>query len=191
MFFKLDNEDAEFTNWNTPTERHGPEKLEQACDLKMKVSMHNSRLEMLHPKLSAFLFDFNEEDEEGDQESLDVGEKGRTKLSCKTLQPLKFGYQAAGYRVSMGYGLTDKNHTQFIDVSFKEIVITAKEGGSVELVFSLRVHPEGSQLEYMSSMLCNKRVQITLTPPSPERQAQIELDELAESIDDGNDLDLA
>jgi len=171
MFFKLTKEEAEFTNMNTPTERHGPERLEQACDLKMKVSMHNSKLIMLHPKLSAFLFDFDEEDEEGDQESLDVGDKVRTKVSCKTLKPLKFGYQAAGYRVSMGYGLTDANHTQFIDVSFKEIEITAKEGGSVELVFSLRVHPDGSQLEYMSSMLCNKRVELTLTPPSPEEAA--------------------
>lgn len=187
--FRLENEPAEFTNMNTPTEKHGPERLEQACDLKMKVSMHNSALDMLHPNLSEFLFDFDEEDEEGDQESLAIGEKGRTKLSCKSLKPLKFGYQAAGYRVSMGYGLTDENHTQFIGVSFKEIEITAKEGGSVELVFSLRVHPDGSQLEYMSSMLCNKRVDLTLTPPSPEQLAQQELDDLAEEKTEDLEVD--
>jgi len=169
--FKLDNQRATLTKVTTFAENHGQE-IKHGQALQMKMTLANTVLDQFEKGLTAALF-------ERYDEKCDLAEQGQPELlpdlRFPDLLPIQYGYEGQGYRVIFHTGLSDKENIYLINTKLDSFKFDLKQGGSVELTFSIKCHPnkeESGKLDH----LMKEQVDITLEPPSAEELAQMELD---------------
>jgi len=184
--FALLEQNAKLTSVNPRSEIHGEEFI-LACDLSFKITTSNSILDMFAPHLKETFYASNKD---GEQQELEINEEGFLPLlKHKEIGKVPWDYNGAGYRVVIPIGVSGEEDIIFINAKIDGFVFELKQGGSVTTSLKVKVHPTAEEVGKMCEYI-QQEVDLTLEPPKPEDSAQIELDEMAEELDDGNDLDL-
>jgi hypothetical protein len=127
---------AKLVNVNARSEKHGPDELVPAIDLRLQVDVANGVLSQLDPALREWLF------EQGDQPSLpevDGAAGDRTKLRFPQIDwPLRWNDEAEDYCLTLTTGPGGED-IQLQGCKLHRLAITAKEGGTCTLVFRLAI----------------------------------------------------
>lgn len=184
--FSLTEQNAKLTSVSPRAELHGEEHV-LACDLNFKITTSNAILDMFSPSLKETFFESKKDPE---QKELDINDDDYLPLlKHKEIGKVDWDYKGAGYRVILAIGISGEADIIFINAKITKFKFEMKQGGSVDTTFQVQVNPEPEEVGKICAYI-QEEVDLTLEPPKPEPAAQIELDEVAESLDDGNDIDL-
>lgn len=158
-----------FSNLSTTTELHG-EKRMPAVDMKLKIQTSAEFLAELDPSLRGLLY---RKAEKGEGDLADHMSKEPTKLRYPLMGPIKWDLELENYQMTVDIGLGDKlSNIVLPEVKVSNFLIIAKDGGTVEVTFSVRAHPDEKQ----AGRLYEKQAQdifIMLMPPE-EMQAPLD-----------------
>lgn len=173
--FKLDTVNAKLTSVNPRSELHG-EDTQMACDLKFSMTVSNTTLDMFDKDLRAALFT------KARKEDMDLAEQGSDHPEDFTplyrfpdLGKLSWSYEGAGYRLVIHQGFSGEEDLVLIQTKIDKFRFTCKQGGSIDIDFRVVAHPNAKDMGKLCELIQNE-VDITLEPPTPEQQAQMELD---------------
>lgn len=167
--FALDSVEADVTNYNATTEKHGKNHV-KVGDLKFHMMAPNVLLDAFNPKYRPFLF---RKAETGEQPGL--LENGLTALEHPHLEPLHLDEKFPGYTLQIGSGAGIRKPMQFEEVTLSAFVFKALEGGTVDVTFNARVKvspEESGKLHFQ----VKETVEISLIPPKASAQTDL-LDE--------------
>ena len=180
--FKLTNEECRISHMSTRTENHGDEHV-GAVDLKLVCTMNNDALNMFDPELLSFLFKAKPAEEHDLVDAVDDEER-LTDIRFHALpKTLAWDYKGAGYRLVIESGITGDRDIILINVGLKKFKITPSQGGSVEIEFTASANPNGDEVALLYE-LQQEYVDVTLEPPSAERQAQMMIDDARDEDED-------
>lgn len=166
--WSLANKQAQLLHMNTRTEKAGDEDR-LACDLKIGVTVANTFLDDLHLGLRAAFYN-----RPTDKDLLDE-EDHRPVLSFPQLAPIEWDRDWTGVRVTLHYGVRDDGDVVLDGATINRLVLTLKDGGSVEARFRVQWHPDVEEHpEYMGKlamMLEGKAIEITVEEIRSEPEA--------------------
>jgi len=175
--FRLDTEDSKLTSVNARAEMHGEETM-LACDLKFKVTMPNTALDMFDEGLRTTLF------KRVDPKDADLADQGMADnddylpaLRFPEMSKVNWGYEGAGYRMVISQGISGEEDVILINTKVDKFKFDCLQGGSVEIEFRVIGHPNETEMGRLCSLI-QRDVDLTLEPPTPEQRAQMELDEM-------------
>ena len=162
-------------------EIHGDEAA-PGCTLKLTIKGSNTLLDLLDDNLRTTLYMPKPVDDQDLVEQ--VSDDGYLpNLRFPMLGKLSWGYETAGYRVVIGGGLNDESDLAFIKCDIKKFSIACEQGGSVSIDFNVNCSPTADEAGRLYE-LNGQNIDLTLEPPSPEEQAQMEIDAMGGSDDD-------
>ncbi len=154
---------ATLANLNTRIERVGKDKTRPAADLKFTVNIANTQLDQISPGLLHSLF--KRADEKGHQGDLVAGGDTLTTLRHPKAKPWQSTEDWPGYFAHLKAGEFDLKDVELDKVTLKGITCEAKNGGTVELSFSLGGYPTGEDVAVLYE-LQGKEIELTLNPPA-------------------------
>jgi hypothetical protein len=173
--FELKEQEALLISKNDRAENHGQEKV-PTIDLKVSMKLSNRFLDNFDPALKGFLFAKDEDEPQADMD--DSNPDHLTKLRFPMLgtsQGLK--YKGAGYRVTF-HSLLGKSDINLIQCGIDKVKFEPQEGGGIILSFMISAHANAAEAGALYEAI-QRPITITVTPPSPEEQAQMELNQAA------------
>ena len=185
--FRLDTEDSKLSSVNARAELHGEETL-LACDLKFKVTMPNTVLDMFDEGLRATLF------KKVDPKDADLADQGMDDddylptLRFPEMSKVTWGYEGAGYRMVISQGISGEEDVILINTKVDKFKFDCLQGGSVEVEFRVIGHPDEKEMGRLCSLI-QRDVDLTLEPPGAEKLAQMELDEMRDDEEDDGEYD--
>lgn len=149
--FKLTNAAATLENFNTRTEKSGPDKV-PAADLKISVVQGADVLGLFSPKLKEMLFD-----EKGPRDLAD----GMPLRDPHMVYPLARDEEMTGAEVAIEFGVGKA--MVFADAKVNTFRLTPMEGGSVIVGFRVQCRPDEKQAGKLY-MLQEQGITISVTP---------------------------
>ena len=161
----LKQHNASLSNLNIRIERHGDER-QLAADLKISLSVPGVTLNDIESGLHASMFSAPGS---GDQPDL-LDPNSLTAVKFPQMEPVRLKHAFPGYEVEIGDG--DNEPTFLADAELKKITFRPKEGGSVDLSFTISAEIESDDVAELSALLVREDVVLSITPP--KRQAQSE-----------------
>lgn len=168
--FNLSKSNAKITNLNLRAEKHGDQN-QPACDIKVAVDLPAERLDDISPGLCESLF---RRPGAGDQLPLvEVGKKpepGFTALKHPGLEPVKVNQKFPGYELTVHAPEQDEDATFFAGAEVKSFTITAREGGTATVVFSVGVQVDEEDIAALLPYLRDPDAVLTLVPPKAQAQ---------------------
>lgn len=165
--FQLDKHDSQFANLNSRIERHGDERV-LAADMKFSTSVGNATLDGIEKGLREAFF---RKPGKGEQQTLpNIGET-LTAVKFPNIEPIRLSHEFSGYEVQIDGTLETTEPVILVDASIKKLVLDFKEGGSVELSFTVSANVEPDELAELSEALIREDVRVTLTPPTKQAQS--------------------
>lgn len=181
--FKLNQQRAKLSSVNPRAELHG-EETNLACDLKFSFTTSNTKLDEFDKNLRPALFDLPHEGYEEDlaDQGTERDEDYRPVIRFPDLGKINWGYKGAGYRLTIHQGYSGNEDVNLIDCQIDKFKFDAEAGGSVEIEFRVIAHPNSEEVGEICELL-QQEVDISLEPPSAERQAQMEIDEATEEYE--------
>lgn len=157
--FALSKATATLENFNTRTEKSGPDKV-PAADLKISCVRSADILAHFSPTLKAMLFN-----EDGPR---DLAE-GMQLRDPHMVYPLARDEEMTGATVSIDYGVSKP--MEFADAKVNQFRITPMEGGSVIVGFRVQCKPDEKQAGKLY-MLQEQGITLTIVPAAlPEMKA--------------------
>lgn len=175
--FSLNEQNAKIQNVNARAELHGDEHV-TACDIKIDVKLGNDALAEFHPSLKAFLY---LKDADAKQGELIDDANHMTKLRMPLLGALKYGWEGAGYQLTVHQGLGGPADIILGDCEVDHIVINPQEGGTVAITARIIAHPNAGDIGKLCTLI-QQEVPITLEPPSPAEAADLMIDKAKKKI---------
>jgi len=130
---------AKICSVNTRSEKHGPEKLVPAVDVGITQTIPNTQLEELAPGLLHMLYK-----KASDQDDGQVGLDGVEAVSdfpvlrFPKMAPIKWAQIQESETFTISHGLGGASDIVLTECKVSGFVITAKEGGSVELKYKVQ-----------------------------------------------------
>lgn len=155
---------------NLRTEKVGRDKTRPAADLKFVTDIPNTQLEEIEPGLLQALY--RGKDEGGHQGDLMANPEALTTPRFPKAKPFQPNEDWPGYALDLSHGSFDAKAIELDKVTLKGISLTAKNGGTVELSFSLGCHPEPADIAILYDLM-GQDVEIELAPPSLEALRQL------------------
>lgn len=125
---------------NARSEKHGPDELHPAVDLKFQLDAANTILSHLDGALLSSLYHKSEAGGQGGQQSLDGVDEAVNlpNLRFPFMGTIKWAKEYAGYTLTIEHGLGGASDIQLLDCKVNEFRINPKEGGTVELSFRVQ-----------------------------------------------------
>lgn len=157
-------------DFNPRAEKHGDENV-PAGTITLTTRAHSAVLDAFCPSYRPFLF--RKAEAGGDQQPLLPGDN-MTALAKPNLKTLVLDEDFPGYVIELSSGLGVKKPMRLTEAELSSFRIDAKTGGSVDLKFSVNVHPDQDQAGVLCSAIGNT-VNVTLIPPTVGDSAQASL----------------
>lgn len=142
---------AVFSNFNTRTEKSGPDEV-PAADLEFTVNQSADVLAFFSPTLKSYLFD---------EKSLDLAE-GMALRYPNLHYPLSFDREMTGATVKIETGVGKP--MEFADVKVNKIRITPMTGGAVQLQIRVQCKPDEKQAGRLYMMQGSKTITLSIDP---------------------------
>lgn len=178
--FKLKKNPAALTDVNPRTEQHGDQK-KLAVDLAFKIEMANDALDMFDDELRTMLYKKKPAEEVEQDDMLPISEL--TALRFPNIKKgIPWDWVGQGYRMEINVGITGAQDIYLIDTKLDKFKFELKEGGTVSIAFRLQGYPSATEVGRLSELLQLTCIDLTLEPPSPEKLAQMSLDEERERL---------
>lgn len=157
--WKLTRKDAQLLHMNTRTEKAGDEGR-LACDLRIGCTVPNTFLDDVCVGLRSALYERPaEKDLLDDDGYLPI-------ISFPGLAPIEWDREWTNCRVTLHYGIRDDGDVVLDGVVINKLVLTLRDGGSVDARFRVQWHPDvEGHPEYMGKlamMLEGKAISITV-----------------------------
>jgi len=157
----LDHQVGQFTNFNTRSEKHGPENVPGA-DLRIAMTVSNDVLSEFHPTLKSMLFREPNPDEEDLVDK--AGEPGLTRLRFgNKVGALKWTDKIVGADFTVHYG-TGKSDIALTEATVDGFELEPMDGGSVVISFRVKCSPDEKPAGKLFTLMGNE-IEFTLTPP--------------------------
>ena len=155
---------ATLANVNLRTEKVGKDKVRPAADLKFVVNIPNTQLDQISAGLLTSLYKHpNEKGHQGDLTAPDPN--AMTTLRHPKAKPWASTEDWPGYFSQIHAGEFDLKDVELDKVTLKSITCEAKNGGTVELSFSLGCHPTGDDVAVLYELM-GKEVELSISPPA-------------------------
>lgn len=187
--FKLVEQECQVNSVTPFAEKHGDE-TKPGLALKMSVTMANTVLDHFNKEIRTTFF------KQVDPAEADLADQGMDHddylpaLRFPEFEKMALGWKGAGYRMVICRGVSGYEDIILIDTVLDKFKFECLQGGSVELEFRIKGHPNEKEMGQLCSLL-GQEVELTLEPPSAEKLAQMELDAMkgaaAEDEDDYED----
>lgn len=172
--FNLENHPVDIKNHTPRKEIHG-DRLVLASTLSCETICANTVLDEFDSALRPLLYRNASSDEAPQAEiPLEVTD-GLTARRLPHVKPLVLDQKFPGYKLSLPSTIKQHDLIDVEKVDVSKIVFEALEGGSVRISFSLSFKV-GWQNSGKLSFLIQETVDMTLTPPSAEDQADPQMD---------------
>lgn len=173
--FVLQEHDATLFNLNTRTEKHGEEDV-PAADVKFRVLGPSTLLDYFSDRLRPFLF---REPGVGEKQSgLDLGGDKRTMPAEPKLEAQRLSEEFPGYLVTIAAGIRAGKPVVLGGATLKGFSFLPKEGGAVEITFTVSAHPDGKQVATLYEW---QRKNVVITLDRPKSDAEGEQQELGDT----------
>lgn len=180
---QLENAMATLANVNLRTEKVGRDNHRPAADLKITTNIHSSQLDLISPGLTASLY--KRKDEQGHQGDLAATDpSGMTTLRHPKAKPWASTEDWPGYFAKIHAGEFDLKDVELDKLVLKSITCEAKNGGTVELSFTLGCHPTPADVAVLYELMGHD-VDVTLEPPSIGDLTKLRAEAKAKPKDDG------
>lgn len=155
---------ATLSHVNLRVEKVGRDKVRSAADLKFSVNLPNTQLDQISPGLLNSLYKRpNEQGHQGDLTAPDPNTL--TTLRHPKAKPWASTEDWPGYFAQIQAGEYDLKDVELDKLTLKSITCEAKNGGTVELSFSLGCHPTGEDVAILYELM-GKDVELTIDPPA-------------------------
>lgn len=136
-----------------------------ASGLKLQVKAGNQILDKLSPHLRGCFYKFDDETPQKEMIGLEL-----TKLLHPLLQKtFTYAYKGAGYKVIIEYGTNDEP-IELNDCIITDFTITAQDGGTVVLEFTVQFHQRPGEIDLLSN---KQQQEITVTLIAPEVKPEV------------------
>lgn len=162
-------------NLNPRMEKHGSKELRLAADLKITIDFSNDVLDRIEPGLLNALYRAPRKGEAGDLFDGTASAPGLRVLKFPKLGPQSYDNEFPGYSVIVHRGVTGDQDIELAGVTIDGMKFDTKEGGTVALTFRAVIHPdvEKGHLDALCALI-QSEIDITLTPPSPDAQRELD-----------------
>ena len=179
---------ATLAHINLRVEKVGKEKTRPAADLKFTVNLPNTQLDQISPGLLQSLYRRpNEQGHQGDLTAPDP--EAMTTLRHPKAKPWASTEDWPGYAVQLHAGEFAPTDVELEMTTLKGITCEAKNGGTVEVSFSIGCHPTGADVGALYELM-GKEVDLTLSPPAIGDLEKLRAEAKAKpKADDGDDGD--
>lgn len=155
---------ATLAHINLRVEKVGKEKTRPAADLKFTVNLPNTQLDQISPGLLQSLYRRpNEQGHQGDLTAPDP--EAMTTLRHPKAKPWASTEDWPGYAAQLHAGEFAPTDIELEMTTLKGITCEAKNGGTVEVSFSIGCHPTGADVGALYELM-GKEVDLTLSPPA-------------------------
>lgn len=125
---------AKLVDVNPRSERRGATELVPAVDLRLQVDTTNAALQQLHPELCDWLYQHStQETLPGVDAVADLTELRFPDLGF----PLHWGGEGKGYSILFDMGIGPEAGIQLHSTKLHKVTVTAKQGGTVQLAFTV------------------------------------------------------
>ena len=171
--FSLSEKSSKLAHINVRRELHG-EDPKTAVDLKIEFTAPNDILSEFHPSLKSAFY----KAAEGNQPQLITDENHLPTARFPLLAPLHWDWEAAGYAVTIHYGVSGKDDIFLPASALDKFRLHCQDGGSVAVSFRVVCHPEPEQIGRLSSLI-QQEISLTLEPPSADQQLKNDLKKAA------------
>jgi hypothetical protein len=178
MNFKLDQKPCRCQNIKHAIEKDGHQQ-KIATIIQVSTSLPFEKLEMLGEDLPKVLYAIEPiEDNDGDLAEIDYVYKKRLPAS----KPISLPQRFECYSLEIPIGITGTQTINLNDVRLSDFTIDPQERGFTALTFKITANVFESDLGRVISILLMPSFDLTLTPPPPELQAELELKRQREAL---------
>jgi hypothetical protein len=157
--FRLSKAPATLENFNSRTEKSGPDKI-PAADLKVSCPQPADTLQFFSPTLKSMLFD--------EKAPKDLAE-GMPLRDPHMVYPLARDEEMTGATVEIDYGVGEP--MVFQDCKVNSFRLTPWAGGTVIIGFRVQCRPDEKQAGRLF-MLQELAITVTVTPPELQKALQ-------------------
>ena len=167
--FELDHQKSKLSSVNPRAELHGEDK-KHALDLVFEMKVSNDVLSFFDPSLKSALYKAN--DNTAGQAEL-IQEPGHLpQLKFPKMGAIKWGYEGAGYEVTVHYGVSGKDDIRLTETQIDGFKFDCQDGGTVGVRFRVIAHPDTPELGRLCELI-QREVDITVVPPSADAQQDL------------------
>jgi hypothetical protein len=160
--FSFENQKCKLTDVNPRSEFNGDD-TKLAADVKFHVRVANGWLANLHPSLKGSLF-CRDADAQKDMVSESDPEWLPNLRFPKLSSSFKWSEEIVGATLTVAHGIKPESNLVFDMARVRGLTIGVSEGGSVDLDFTVQIHPTEKQIGLLCSKIQNE-TEITLEPP--------------------------
>ncbi len=143
MPFEFKKQQAKLSHLNVRTEKHGEDDV-LAVDVKLQADVSNKFLDEISPGMRAALYS-------GDAAQTDIEADHLSTLRFPQLHPLKLKVGIVDGKFVL-HGKAKAEDRDF-ECDVKDAVLACKDGGTVELTFSVAVQPTPEQSGDLAALL--------------------------------------
>lgn len=172
--FELSKTNAKLVSINARAECHGEDR-KPAFDLKFEATLPSDILIEFHPQLRKLLFTRSDDPdlvEQTDPEAMSA-------LRFREMGPIKWNWEAAGYRLTVHYGIGDATNIVMEGVEVDHFSFMPQNGGSVLVAWRAICHPKSGDVGRLCEFI-QQKVDITLE--SPEEMATDSAKEIIDKV---------
>ena len=164
---------------NARSEKHGPDELHPAVDLKFQLDAANTILSHLDGALLSSLYHKSEAGGQGGQQSLDGVDEAVNlpNLRFPFMGTIKWAKEYAGYTLTIEHGLGGASDIQLLDCKVNDFRINPKEGGTVEISFRVQCSTNLTEKTMGKlALLVQHEVPIKLEAPEAKQDGQQDIE---------------
>lgn len=159
---------AKLASVNVRAEKHGPDELVPAVDLKLTVEQSNGCLAYFHGSLRDALY-YNADPAAGDQPPLEgMAHSVTPNLRFAHLAlPLKWDTEHTGYTLTIDHGIGGASNVELADCTVGKFSLEPKEGGTVVVTFTVSASGDALPEKVLGKLasLAQRDIQILLLGP--------------------------
>ncbi len=178
---------VKITSVNPRSERHGPEELHPAVDLRISLTTGNNILTALDGKLLDALYTKNANADQGGQQNLEGVEEvsNLPNLKFPLMGALKWKKDLIGYTLTVQHGVGSDIVLKGCKVN--NFTIDPKEGGSVDLKFRVQSSDVDERTLGKLGLLVQNEVDVMLLAPEAKQDGQQDIENpLPYSLDEAD-----
>ena len=165
--FHLPKTLAHIDSFTPRAEKHGKKQTRPAGTLKLTVSAHSSILDYFGTQYRPFLF---RKPAAGEEQTSDL-----TEIAEPKLESLKLREKFPGYQLQIDTGMELAEPTVLDDVELCAFTFEAVRGGVVKVSLQANCHPSNDEEFGVLCKLIQNKVDVTLIPPGPDAQGNLNL----------------
>lgn len=187
MRIELTDKKVLFVHFSGRSEIHGNER-EPAGDIKIRATLPNTILKDFHGTLLPALYfhdTANPGNDLADKAMEDKPDYLPHRRFPNMASPLKWQDNMVGGVLTIHHGISARSDLVLKDIEVHKFEIAPKDGGTVELSFTVKCKPDEKQAGKLYQLIQNE-VNITLTAPKPDELQEGDLVGGGEGADGGD-----